>query len=453
MYEFPIWQQGRDPQFLALEGDLKADVAIVGGGLTGVTCALMLASQGVHAVVLEADRLGGGATWGCTGKVTAHQPDTFQTIQRCAGKEAATVYARLLQQCLTGVWNMVGRMGIPCGAELHDVYLYAHKPNQVTALEHLTRAEEQAGLTLTRSDDAACPFPVAASSVMAAQPMVMPMPYLMGMARATEQFGGHLFERTRVTAIEGHNVVTERGTVQAERVILATGSPMGMRRLPVLSMMEQHMLELRVLEGPALTASQLDVLPDGMYLRPIPQGVVISYDLGLVGDNHGPRCRKLEGILRQLLPEYKTVQRFFRQDVWSLDGLPLIGPTDPKDGAVLMASAYNGWGMTGSFLAGRLLTSEILDKPMAEAPLFYPDRVYPGHTWQQLRGAMHPAGAYLKSVAHLASPTCPHMACKMVYSRETQRWECPCHGSCFSSEGHVFHTPAMNRARVPMRKQ
>lgn len=451
MHEFPIWQHGRDPLFVTLEGDMEADVAIIGGGLTGLTCALMLSSQGMHVAVLEKDKIACGASWACTGKVTAHQPDTFQTIQRCVGAEAAGAYARLLMDCLNGIWSMVHKLQIPCGAVLHDVYLYARQQKELGALDHLTRAEEQAGLTLTRSEDAACPFPVAASSVMVSQPLIMPVPYVIGMAQMTEQLGGYVFEHTRVTAIEGHTVVTERGSVKAKHVIIATGSPMGMRRLPILSMMEQHMLELRVLQGPPIGASQLDVLPDGMYLRPIQDGAVVSYDLGLVGDNHEPRCRKLTQILRRQMPEYVTRQRFFRQDVWSMDGLPLIGPTEAGDDTVLMAAGYNGWGVTGSFLAGRLLTGHIIGKPLAEESLFYPDRAYSGHIWQQARGMMRPAGAYIKSLAHLSAPTCPHLACKMTYSRETQRWECPCHGSCFDEVGHIVHTPAMNRARVSIR--
>ena len=67
-----IWTQTAVfPSFPALEGDLRADAAIVGGGLTGILTAWLLRQAGADVVVLEADRVGGGQTAGTTAKLTA----------------------------------------------------------------------------------------------------------------------------------------------------------------------------------------------------------------------------------------------------------------------------------------------------------------------------------------------------------------------------------------------
>ena len=78
MAEFPSWQQGIRESHPPLRGTLRADAAIVGGGLTGVTTALMLQAQGVKTVLLEARRLGQGATFGCGGLVTCQAFHAYQ---------------------------------------------------------------------------------------------------------------------------------------------------------------------------------------------------------------------------------------------------------------------------------------------------------------------------------------------------------------------------------------
>lgn len=448
MQNYPIWQQRNQTAFLSLEGNVQADVAIIGGGLTGVTCAMMLSSLGQKVVLLEKDELGCGSTRGSTGKVTAHQSEVLRTVERTVGSEAAALYAHLLLESVSGVRHLVEQLRIPCGAALNDVYLYARQPTQVSALSHLTRSERQSGLDVVDSSDAPCPFPVAASSMLAAQPLLMPLPYLMGLARAAEQQDCQIYEHSRVTHRESGKVFTENGMVDAQTVILATGYPLDSKQLSILGMMEQHALELRVLQGAPISATQMDVLPDGLYLRPLPHGALATYDLGLTGDDHAKRTKMLDSLLLRLLPGYRTIDRLVCQDVWTMDGLPLIGPVKADDPSVLMATGYCGWGLTGSFLAARVLTGIVLRKPIQETPLFYPHRIYPGHVRQIIKGSLHPMGAYASGIVHPTAPSCPHMGCKLRYSRQTQQWECPCHGSCFNEEGHVLHTPAASPAPV-----
>lgn len=452
MNDFPIWQNRTRLPFLTFEGTVEADVAIIGGGLTGVTCAMMLSSLGRKVVLLEKDELGCGSTKASTGKVTAHQPDVLRTVQRAVGTDAATVYTRLLLESIAGVCHVVDQLRIPCQPAMNDVYLYARQPSQVGALSHLTRSERESGLMLQDSEDGPCPFPVAAASMLPAQPLIMPLPYLLSMARAAEQHGCQIYEHSWVKRMERGKLFTEHGMVHAKTVILATGYPMGLKRLKLLGLMEQHVLELRVLQGTPVSATQIDVLPDGLYLRPLPNGVIATYDLGLAGDDHAKRTRMLDSLLLQLLPGHRTVDRLVSQDVFSMDGLPLIGPIRQGNPSLLMATGYSGWGVTGSFLAARLLTGIILGKPLQETPLFYPDRVYPGHTRQTLRGSLHPMSAYAAGMLRPMAPSCPHMGCKLRYSRENQQWECPCHGSCFNEEGNVLHTPAASPAAVQPRQ-
>ena len=80
------------PAFPALEGDVSTDVLIIGGGMAGLLCALLLKQQGVSCVVAEASRICSGATKNTTAKITAHHGLIYSRLLREKGEEKARMY-------------------------------------------------------------------------------------------------------------------------------------------------------------------------------------------------------------------------------------------------------------------------------------------------------------------------------------------------------------------------
>ena len=76
----------------ALERDIRAEVAVIGGGMTGILTAWYLKQAGVHAVVLEADQIGGGQTKNTTAKITAQHGMFCSTFLEKKGEERARNY-------------------------------------------------------------------------------------------------------------------------------------------------------------------------------------------------------------------------------------------------------------------------------------------------------------------------------------------------------------------------
>ncbi|MBE5803354.1 MAG: FAD-dependent oxidoreductase [Clostridiales bacterium] len=449
MEDFPLWEQGIRPEFPQLKGAVQADVAIVGGGLTGATCAAMLAAAGAKVVLLEARRLGRGASWNCTGKVTSQLVGIYQTIAEKAGMDAAGAYARLMREAVTGVRELCARLNVP--TQEQSVYVFAETIDDLPALNKLHRLESRLGLPVTEATDAGgCPFPVELSLVMHKQLLLAPLPYLLSLVASAEKNGGVIYEHSPVRAVEGRRVLTENGAVKAETILLATGSPAGCTSLPRLAMLQQRTCQTVVLEGgPPLLASHLSVQPDELTLRPTHTGALLAWDLGRTGTREHPgRQLILQRTLRALLPDMRVIESYIRQDVWSGDGLPLIGPVKPKHSHILMATGYSGWGVCNSYLAAKILTAQLSGRPLADAGLFRPDRASP-----KLMEGMRIAGAYLGGAGRIGAPTCTHMLGKLRFDPESQRWECPCHGSTFTALGETLDGPAIHDAQVSARQR
>lgn len=449
MEDTPLWEPCLRPEYPPLRGTERADVAIVGGGLTGVTCAAMLSALGVQVALLEADVLGRGASWNCTGKVTSQLAGVYTTVAQKAGMQAARTYAGLMQDAVRGIGQMCLRLNVP--TQRQNVYVFAETTDDLPALHQLHQLEDKLGLSVRIAPDAGgCPFPVELSLVMEDQLLVQPIPYLLALARQAEEQGCIIHEHTAVRAIEGRQVLTEHGCLEAETVLLATASPLGCTSLKRLTMMQQRTCQILVLESSTpLMNSHLSVQPDELTLRPTPTGAVMAWDMGRTGGKErAARQLILERTLRGLLPEWQVKAAYIRQDAWSGDGLPIIGPVKPQEGRVLMAAGYSGWGLCNSFLAARLLTAHMTGRPMAEAALFRPDRSAP-HLGEGLRTA----GAYLDGLLHPGAPTCTHMAGKLRYDPESGRWECPCHGSTFTTLGLPIDAPACAPAAVSAKQR
>lgn len=456
MQDFPSWQTGHRVEYQALRGSKQADVAIIGGGLTGVTLASMLAGQGLRVALLEARRLGCGSSWACTGKVTSQLGGIYQTVESSVGRAAAQTYANWAQEAVRGVEETCLRLGLACGMTRQDTYLFARREADIPALEAIFQLEKELGLPVMRAADAGdCPLPVEKAILLRDQLILQPVPYLLGLAESAVRRGCQIYEQSPVRRMVGNRVFTPAGHVEATYIVLATGSPIGVKNLMLLAMMNQRVEQVQVMRGGApIHNSHLSADGQGMTFRPCPGGMLTVRDVGRAGCRDQDRqYAAFEAQTKRLLRDWQETDVITRQDVWSGDGLPLIGPVDAGDGHRLMASGYSGWGVLNAYLAGRFLSAQLLGHPLPDTAIFAPTRGYAGHAKVVLRGSLKPAGAFLGGLVRMGAPICPHMGCRMRYDMEQRRWRCPCHGSSFSVLGECLNGPAYTDADVSHRQR
>ena len=108
-----------------LDSDIQADVAVIGGGMAGILTAYQLEQSGMHAVVLEADRIGGGQTKNTTAKITSQHGMFCHTFVEKKGEETAEKYVQANQSAVEEYKRIVREEKIDCDLTEADAYVYS----------------------------------------------------------------------------------------------------------------------------------------------------------------------------------------------------------------------------------------------------------------------------------------------------------------------------------------
>ncbi len=224
-----------------LDGDLMVDVAIIGGGISGVSAALHLAERGYKVALLEAEQAGWGASGRNGGQVLPGFGANQMKIKSLVGAARAKKLWDMSMEAVDLLHAQVQRFGIPCDPEIG--YLHAAvKPRHVRELletqEELAELGAPAGRILEgeelRTRLASPRYLAALEDNVAGH--IHPLNYTLGLAKAAVAAGAMLFSETRVTKVEPGKTVkisTPRGMVTANFLICSGGAYLGDLMQPI----------------------------------------------------------------------------------------------------------------------------------------------------------------------------------------------------------------------------
>ncbi|RJL24148.1 FAD-dependent oxidoreductase [Bailinhaonella thermotolerans] len=480
------------PPYPELTGDVDADVAVVGGGIAGLSAAWELTRAGRRVVVLEAARIAGGVTGNTTAKLSALHTLKYAWLIRNVGVRAAELYARSQQEAVEHVARTAAELGVDCDLERLPAYTYAEEPGRVEQLREEAQAASRAGLNASFVTETPLPFPVAGAVRVEDQAQFHPRKYLLALARRMVDEGAAIYENTRVLRLdEGEpcRLRTASGhTVTAADVVVATHYPVFDRALLFARLEPSREL---VVAAPI----PADRDPGGMFITP--EGSTRSVRTAPYGD--GRRLLIVTG--EQFLPgsggvtgryerlaawtrvrfgdDLDIAYRWAAQDNSATDNLPFVGRLHLGAVHAYVATGFGGWGMSGGVMAGRLLGDLITGSPPPWAKLYDPARVHPLREAMpmlklQATVARHfigdrlcpPGAETLEDIApgtaavlrvgsercavyrdeagkaHVVSAVCTHLGCVVRFNDAERTWECPCHGSRFDLDGKVLQGPA-----------
>ena len=422
-----IWRSAPMPRFPMLEGDIRTDVLIIGGGLTGILCARLLTDAGVNCMVAEAQGIGSGVTGDSTAKITAQRGLFAADLIRHEGRDRAH---RIVSE-----WRAASEQlallcsGLDCDFHTVDSCVFSRFDREL--LDRELRALEALGVHPRFKQQIPLPFHTAGGVVFPDQGIFHPMKFLAEISR-----GLNIYEDTPVRSVDGHIAITDRGNITAERIIVATHFPFLNRHGAYFARLYQERAYVMALENaPTLGGIYIDANDKGMTFRDHGDTVILGSGGHRTGKT-GKGWRPMRDFVRRWWPEANEIAAWATQDCMTMDGLPYIGPYSTAVPHILVATGYEKWGMTGSMSAARILTEHLLGREHPCADLFSPQRTLP-----LPKLAVNGMEAALDMLAPLPR-RCPHLGCALRWNDREHTWDCPCHGSRFTSSGQLLEGPA-----------
>ncbi len=415
------------PEFSALEGDISTDVLVVGGGMAGLLCALLLKRRGVSCIVAEASRICSGTTKNTTAKITSQHGLIYSRLLREKGEEKARMYLAANETALEAFRSLC--RNIPCGFEETSNFVYA--AGNPKALEAEALALQKLGISAGFHDDTPLPFHAGAVE-FPHQAKFHPLRFVKG-------FAGELriFENTPVRAIEGHTAVCTNGRIRAKAIVIAT-------HFPFLNKHGSYFMKLYQHRSYVLALSGADI-PKGMFVGDTENSFSFREAEGFLllgGGGHrtgqpGGNWEILRKRAAEWYPNAREEYAWSAQDCMTLDGLPYIGMYSRRTPGLYVATGFNKWGMTASMAAAVILRDQICGEKNEWAEVFDPSRsmLTPqlfSNAWEAAKGLLVPS-----------SKRCPHMGCALKWNKAEHSWDCPCHGSRFSEKGVLIDNPAV----------
>ena len=474
-----------------LDRDLSVDVAIVGGGMLGISAAVMLKRQGATVAVLEGGRIAGGVTAYTTAKVSSSHGVHYSQVASSFGEKEARQYAQAQEAALERMQGWVDELGIDCDWRRKPSFIYSVDPSERRRMANEAEACKAAGLPVSLVQEAPeLPFSIVSAVRYDNQAEFHPRKYLLGLAREVPGDGSFIFERSRVvSAADGDTgrVTTGEGyTVTASDVIVATHFPFMDRGLYFARQHPERSYAMGVYVA--------DHRVSGMYLstespshtvRSIPteRGEMLlvggeSHKVGQADERES--YANLEAWAREHWDVQEVAYRWSTQDAMPVDGVPFVGKLNPGARSFWVGTGFRKWGLTNGTAAATILAGAIGGRPVEYAGVFDSTRVGPlagakelikenvnvGRRFFQdhlsrpdersagdlapgeggtVRVGARKVGAYrdYDGVLHAVSVNCTHLGCAVAWNAAETSWDCPCHGSRFHPDGTVLEGPAV----------
>ncbi|MEM6049429.1 FAD-binding oxidoreductase [Erwinia sp. P7711] len=365
-----------------LQESIQCDVCVIGAGFTGLSSALFLTETGYDVVVLEAAKVGFGASGRNGGQVVNSYSRDVDVIEQRYGKESAQLLGSMMFEGASVIRDRISRYAIDCDFRPGGIFAALNKRQ----LHHLKlqhkRWEHYGNAELEMLDEAAMRREVASERYVGGLldnngGHLHPLNLALGEAEAIRRHGGRIYERSEVISVSygtPHQITTAQGHVTAKFVIFAGNAYLAPHLEPRLARMSIPCGSQIITTEPLSADKALSLLPNNRCVEDC--NYLLDY-FRLTADNrllygggvvYGARePQDIETLIRpKLLKTFPQLAEIKFDYAWSgnflltLSRMPQIGRLD---NGVFYIQGDSGHGVTFTHLAGKLACEAIKGQP------------------------------------------------------------------------------------------
>jgi len=497
-----VWLDITKPiTFSELNENLKTDVVIVGGGISGLTTAYCLLRSGKKVVVIEDGNIGSGET----GRTTAHAvtalDDRYYHLEKVFGEKKTKLIAESHKAAIDLIEQIVLREKIDCDFERLPGYLFLHPSDSHDSLADELKIAKKIGLAVEELPYLPGTNEKIPCLKFAAQAQFHPVKYLKGLCNAIQKMGGSIFTGTHAAKINHEGIETVNGfKVEAKHIVVATNSPVNNKYVIHLkqSPFRTYVIAAKVKKGAVPKALWWDTgdfsvnadIPPYHYVRL--QSFDDVHDLLICGGedhhtgvadddkiNEEDRYSLLEYWARKMFPVKEIVYQWSGQVMEPMDSIAYIGKNPIDKNNVYVVTGDSGNGITHGTIAGMLITDLINGKENEWEKVYDPARLkifsvgknfikelaggaigwFKNNSHDsvpdklekifinegkviEIEGEKIAAFRDEDGQLHILNAKCKHLGCTVKWNNDEKTWDCPCHGSRYTYEGKVINGPA-----------
>lgn len=486
----PFWiDDAAQLRFPKLGKDTKADVAIIGAGITGITTAYLLSGSGKKIVLIDDGLPGSGETGRTTAHLTHVVDPKYSEIAGIHGEHNAFLVYDSHKNAIALIESISKNEEIDCDFQRVDGYLFLHPTDHRDSLENEMEICKDIGIFVELEDRACLPFNTGVSLRFPQQAQFHPLKYLNGLAKVARKNGVEIYAQTKADKVTARGVRTESGhSISAKHIVIATHAPVkGGQIFGKEVQYRSYVIGANVPKNSVEPCLYWDTGDQSRksayhYIR-VHRGR--GHDVLMIGGEDHPTGHgnekaafsSLEKWARRHFPMIASIDyKWSGQIIESSDGLAFIGRSPWHDFNLYIATGYSGNGMTYGTIAAMIISDLIEGRENKWADLYDPKRIKLMAIPQMIHDNLGPIkqmaagwikggniesleeigagkGGVMDRVAvyrdeqgkiHAHSAVCPHMGCITSWNSTEKTFDCPCHGSRFTSMGKMINGPAIS---------
>ena len=449
-----------------MESEITTDILIIGCGITGLTTAYFLKDIDKKVILIDKGKVGSGITSKTTAKISYLQENIYTTLTNNFNIFTAKNYLDSQLDAINLIKSIIEKNKIECDFKKVDSILFTNEKINIDKLNKEKELLEKWNIPTKDiiSNDILKGFSVSGTYTF------HPLKYLNGLVKIINK-NIDIYENVIATNIlkekDSYKIETNNGVIYAKTVVVACHYPFFI--IPTMIPLKTY------IQREYVNATKINNKYNYTLINVDNNLLSIRYykDYIIFGSNKHRLTSKIDykenydksrNDFKNLF--HKNIEfTWMNQDIMSNDNLPFIGLV--KDN-LYISTAYNAWGISNSTIGARLIVDLITNKENKYKELFNPNRINKSLIIDSIIGSFHYMKAYPTALLKKNNPTyveiegikygiftdslgkkhkvsliCPHMKCNLVFNREENTWDCPCHGSRFDIDGNIILGPSV----------